>query len=92
MKSNARKLSLSSYDDIFRTDEERSGAIGEKIVQIPLSQLHPFPNHPFKVRDDEQMTQTVDSIKQYGVLVPAIVRPCKDGGYELVADQAKAWQ
>ena len=85
MKSSDRKLNLTSYDDIFKSDEERAAGTAEKIVQLPLSELYPFPNHPFKVRDDEQMAQTVESIKQYGVLIPAIVRPRKDGGYELVA-------
>ena len=57
----------------------------EKIIHLPLSELHDFPNHPFKVRDDEAMQETADSIRQYGVLVPAIVRPREDGGYEIVA-------
>ena len=57
----------------------------ERIVKLPLTALHDFPNHPFKVRDDEAMLETAESIRQYGVLVPAIVRPCKDGGYEIVA-------
>lgn len=85
MRSSDRKLNLTSYDDIFKTDEAQMDAAIEMVVQLPLSELHPFPNHPFKVRDDEQMTQTVDSIRQYGVLVPAIVRPREDGGYEIVA-------
>ena len=57
----------------------------ERIVKLPLTALHDFPNHPFKVRDDEAMLETAESIRQYGVLVPAIVRPRKDGGYEIVA-------
>ena len=57
----------------------------EVIVHVPLSKLHDFPNHPFKVRDDEAMLETAESIRQYGVLVPAIVRPREDGGYEIVA-------
>ena len=57
----------------------------ERITQLPLSELHNFPNHPFKVRDDEAMQETTESIKQYGVLVPAIVRPREDGGYEIIA-------
>ena len=57
----------------------------EKVQMIPLSELHPFRDHPFKVKDDEAMANTVDSVKQYGVLVPAIARPMEDGGYELVA-------
>ena len=57
----------------------------ERIVSLPLAELNPFPNHPFKVRDDETMQETTESIKQYGVLVPAIVRPREEGGYEIVA-------
>ena len=57
----------------------------EVIVHVPLSKLHDFPNHPFKVRDDEAMLETAESIRQYGVLVPAIVRPREDGGYEIIA-------
>lgn len=60
-------------------------AAAEKITNIPLSELHPFPNHPFKVRDDDSMRETVESIKEHGILVPAIARPREDGGYELIA-------
>lgn len=60
-------------------------AAEERIVSLPLAELHPFPNHPFKVRDDETMQETAESIKQYGILVPAIVRPREEGGYEIVA-------
>ena len=74
-----------SVDDLFSTEEGRQDAKLEKIQEIPLSELHPFKNHPFKVKDDEAMMETADSIKQYGVLVPAIARPDPDGGYELVA-------
>jgi len=80
-----RNISLKSYDDIFATQETREDAIREKIRLIRLDELHPFANHPFKVKDDEAMLDTVDSVKQYGVLVPAIARPREDGGYELVA-------
>ena len=62
----------------------------ERIVKLPLTALHDFPNHPFKVRDDEAMLETAESIRQYGVLVPAIVRPRKDGGYEIVAGYSPA--
>ena len=58
---------------------------GEMVVSIPLTELHPFPNHPFKVRDDEAMKETTESVKEYGVLTPAIVRPREKGGYEIVA-------
>ena len=85
MKSSAKKIELASVDDLFSTEEGRQGAKLEKIQEIPLSELHPFRNHPFKVKDDEAMMETADSIKQYGVLVPAIARPDPEGGYELVA-------
>ena len=68
-----------------QTDVTDSPPLEEKIVRIPLTELHDFPNHPFKVRDDDAMQETAESIKQYGVLVPAIVRPREDGGYEIVA-------
>ena len=85
MKSSAKKIELASVDDLFSTEEDRQDAKLEKIQEIPLSELHPFKNHPFKVKDDEAMMETADSIKQYGVLVPAIARPDPEGGYELVA-------
>ena len=85
MKSSAKKIELASVDDLFSTEEVRQDAKLEKIQEIPLSELHPFKNHPFKVKDDEAMMETADSIKQYGVLVPAIARPDPEGGYELVA-------
>ena len=85
MKSSAKKIELASVDDLFSTEEGRQDAKLEKIQEIPLSELHPFKNHPFKVKDDEAMMETADSIKQYGVLVPAIARPDLEGGYELVA-------
>ena len=85
MKSSAKKIELASVDDLFSTEEGRQNAKLEKIQEIPLSELHPFRNHPFKVKDDEAMMETADSIKQYGVLVPAIARPDPEGGYELVA-------
>ena len=85
MKSSAKKIELASVDDLFSTEEGRQDAKLEKIQEIPLSELHPFRNHPFKVKDDEAMMETADSIKQYGVLVPAIARLDPEGGYELVA-------
>ena len=85
MKSSAKKIELASVDDLFSTEEGRQDAKLEKIQEIPLSELHPFKNHPFKVKDDEAMMETADSIKQYGVLVPAIARLDPEGGYELVA-------
>jgi ParB family chromosome partitioning protein len=85
LKSSAKKIELASVDDLFSTEEGRQDVKLEKIQEIPLSELHPFKNHPFKVKDDEAMMETADSIKQYGVLVPAIARPDPEGGYELVA-------
>ena len=85
MKSSAKKVELASVDDLFSTDESRADAQRERVLEIPLSELHPFKNHPFKVKDDEAMMETADSIRQYGVLVPAIARPDPEGGYELVA-------
>ena len=85
MKSSAKNISLTSLDDLFSTEEERSRDVVGTIVNIPLSQLHDFPNHPFKVRDDEKMEETVESVKAYGVLVPAIVRQRPDGEYEIVS-------
>ncbi len=74
-----------SVDDLFSTEESRQDEQLEKIQEIPLSELHPFKDHPFKVKDDDAMIETADSIKKYGVLVPAIARSLPDGGYELVA-------
>lgn len=85
MKSSAKKVELASVDDLFTTEESRADAGREKVVEIPLSELHPFKGHPFKVKDDDAMMETADSIRQYGVLVPAIARPDPSGGYELVA-------
>ena len=85
MKSSAKKVELASVDDLFSTEESRADAQRERVMEIPLSELHPFKNHPFKVKDDEAMMETADSVRQYGVLVPAIARPDPDGGYELVA-------
>ena len=87
MKSSAsaRKIELASVDDLFTTEESRADQRREKVLDIPLDQLHPFRGHPFKVLDDEAMLETADSVRQYGVLVPAIARPDPAGGYELIA-------
>ncbi|MGX8700298.1 ParB/RepB/Spo0J family partition protein [Caproiciproducens sp.] len=85
MKSSVKNISLNSYDDIFSTEETREDAKREKVIDMPLSEMHPFPDHPFQVRDDDSMKETVESIKEYGVLVPAIVRPSVEGGYELIS-------
>lgn len=85
MKSSARNIELKSVDDLFATEEIREDAQREKVQNIPLGELHPFRNHPFKVKDDAAMQDTVDSVREYGVLVPAIARPDPSGGYELIA-------
>ena len=79
------KLNLPSVDDLFSTQEERDDAQREKVMQIPLGEISGFPNHPFKVRMDEAMQEMAQSVKEYGVLVPALVRPKEGGGYEMVA-------
>lgn len=85
MKSSAKNIVLKSVDDIFQTEENRADAQRERVQEIPLDQLKPFRNHPFKVRDDQRMLDTVDSIREYGVLVPVIARPDPEGGYELIS-------
>lgn len=85
MKSSVKNIQIASYDDLFKTDEERSADTQERIQELPLDKLLPFPDHPFKVVDDEKMQDTVDSIKEYGVLVPILVRPIDDGNYEIVS-------
>ena len=85
MKGSGRNISLTSYDDLFSTEETRQADAREQVLQIPLSELHPFKDHPFRVVDDDRMIETVESVKAYGVLVPAIARPLEDGGYEIVA-------
>ena len=85
MISSGRNLSLTSYDDLFATDESRADVDREKVMEIPLSELFPFKDHPFKVKNDEKMQETADSIREYGVLVPAIARPREGGGYELIS-------
>ena len=85
MKSSAKNINLTSVDDLFSTEESRADAGREKVMEIALTELFPFKDHPFKVKDDEAMAETAESIKEYGVLVPAIARPRDEGGYELVA-------
>lgn len=85
MKSSAKNIRLTSLDDLFSTEESRADAQRERVVELPLNELHPFEGHPFKVVDDEKMQETAQSIREHGVLVPAIVRPREDGGYEIVA-------
>lgn len=85
MKSAAKNIQLASYDDLFKTDEERLSDTQERVQSLPLDRLTPFPNHPFKVLDDEKMQETVESIKERGVLVPILVRPTNDGNFEIVS-------
>ena len=85
MKSSAKNVTLTSVDDLFTTEEQREDKKREKVRNIPLDELHPFRDHPFKVVDDEKMEETVESIREYGVLVPIIARPKEEGGYEIVS-------
>lgn len=85
MKSSAKNINLTSVDDLFSTEESRADAGRERVMEISLTELFPFKDHPFKVKDDEAMADTAESIKEYGVLVPAIAPPRDEGGYELVA-------
>ena len=85
MKSNAKKVKLTSVDDLFSTEESRQDAALEKVQHIPLSELYPFPDHPFSVRDDDSMKEIVESVKECGVLQPVLARPREGGGYELIS-------
>ncbi len=85
MKSSGKNISLTSYDDIFTTEASPGAFPLGTIVEIPLDQLHPFKNHPFRVVDDEHMQKTAESIRDYGVLVPGLVRPRLEGGYEIIS-------
>ena len=84
MQKKGVNVSLTSYDDIFSTEQDRTAPVTEEIRSVPLSQLHPFKDHPFKVLDDDAMSETVESVKQIGVVVPLIARPAEDG-YEIVS-------
>jgi len=84
-KSNEIKLNLPPVDDLFSTQESRDDAKREKVMDISLSEISDFPNHPFKVKADDAMIEMADSVKRYGVLVPALVRPKPDGSYEMIA-------
>ena len=85
MREYGSNINLPSLDNLFSSEQERQDAKLEKIQILPLAELHPFRNHPYQVRDDDEMDKMVDSIKEYGVMTPAIVRPRQDGGYEIVA-------
>lgn len=85
MQKKGANISLKGYDDIFSTDQSRAESQQERVQEIPLSELHPFEGHPFRVVDDEEMMKTAESVRDFGVLTPAIVRPDPDGGYEIVS-------
>ena len=85
MSAKMRDLGMTPLDDLFSTDESRAEAQLEKVVTLNPAEISDFPNHPFKVKQDDAMAEMVDSIRKYGVLVPALVRPKEDGGYEMVA-------
>ena len=85
MQKKGANISLKGYDDIFSTDQSRAEAQQERVQEIPLSELHPFEGHPFRVVDDEEMMKTAESVRDFGVLTPAIVRPDPDGGYEIIS-------
>ncbi|WP_314863717.1 ParB/RepB/Spo0J family partition protein [Stomatobaculum longum] len=90
MPKRGGNISLTSYDDIFETDESRAESQLERVQSIRLSELVPFKDHPFKVIDDEAMLRTTESIAQYGVLTPLIARPLEDGGYEIISGHRRA--
>ena len=85
MKANSTKPSLTPYDDIFSTEESRTADEHEKVITVSIHDLHPFKDHPFRVLDDDRMKETVESVKEFGVLVPLIARPLEEGGYEIVS-------
>ena len=90
MPKKGANISLSSYDDIFSTQESRQET-GEHVVMLPLEAIHPFKNHPFRIVDDEEMRKTAESIREYGVLVPAIVRPLENGEYEMISGHRRRY-
>lgn len=85
MKSSAKNIKLTSYDELFQSEEARTDDQREKVLHIPLSEITDFPEHPFQVKEDEALMEMVESIKKYGVLAPVLVRPKPDGGYEMVS-------
>ena len=85
MSGSGINVELKSVDDLFSTEESRQDAAREKVMELALSELYPFPDHPFSIREDDSMKETVESIKEYGVLSPAIARPRADGGYEIIS-------
>ena len=91
MPIDSGNLALKGLDDLFSTEENRQEEQREQVQQIPIDELHPFTNHPFKVLDDEAMTRTVESIAQYGVLAPLIARPRPEGGYEIISGHRRQY-
>ena len=85
MSGKNRNLSLTAYDELFQSEQQRQGNSLERIQMLPLEMLYPFPDHPFQVRDDAEMGETTRSIAERGVLVPILVRPRPEGGYEIVS-------
>lgn len=85
MKSSGKKLSLASYDELFQSEDARQNDQRERVMEIPLAELHHFRDHPFQVRHDQALQDMADSIKEYGVLSPGLVRPLPDGGYEVIS-------
>lgn len=85
MKSAAKNIQISSYEDLFKTEQERQADAQERVQNLPLEHLVPFPKHPFQVNDDDKMQELVESIRERGVLVPILVRPKENGEYEIVA-------
>lgn len=85
LKSSAKNVQLTPVDDLFSSEETRTDANRERVVELPLEELHPFRNHPFRVVDDDKMMDTAQSIQEHGVLVPAIVRQREEGGYEIIS-------
>ena len=90
MPKKGANISLSSYDDIFSTQESRQET-GEHVIMLPLDAIHPFKNHPFRIVDDEEMQKTAESIREYGVLFPAIVRPLENGEYEMISGHRRRY-
>ena len=91
MPKNSLNVSLKGADDIFSTEESRQEQQREQVQQIPIGELFPFKNHPFKVLDDESMQRTVESVEQYGVLSPLIARPRPEGGYEIISGHRRQY-
>ena len=85
MKPNGSNISLTPYDDIFSTEQSRNGAAPEQIQKIPITELFPFKDHPFSVVDDKRMMEMVESVKEFGVMIPLIARPLDGGGYEIIS-------